>query len=176
MANLTASLSFDLQKNYESFDKTMKIWTTDTDHRYRNSTEKHLKNYIKACASKTRRAYEDRAYPVYGINLLAGIFALLVIQKAGKDDTGGVQYNYWPHAAQIMVILLLLGISEDQKGLLKNRLAEIKTGEGKSIVLGGLACYLALVGFDVRCICYSRLLSRRDYEDFKSLFVELDVL
>jgi hypothetical protein len=51
----------------------------------------------------------------------------------------------------------------------------VLTGEGKSIVLGGLSCYLALIGYDVYCMCYSRLLSRRDYEDFFELFQDLSI-
>lgn len=42
-------------------------------------------------------------------------------------------------------------------------------------MLAGLSSYLALVGFQVDCMCYSRLLSRRDYEDFKELFIALGV-
>jgi len=37
--------------------------------------------------------------------------------------------------------------------------AEVGTGEGKSIILGILSAYLALVGFNVRCACYSMYLS-----------------
>ena len=35
---------------------------------------------------------------------------------------------------------------------------------------------LALLGADCYCACYSRYLSKRDFEDFKSLFFHLDVL
>lgn len=43
---------------------------------------------------------------------------------------------------------------------------EILTGEGKSIILAVLAIVLAKVGYDVRCACYSKYLSQRDYDDF----------
>ena len=58
-------------------------------------------------------------------------------------------------------MILLLGISK-KTPTLENRLAQVLTGEGKSIILAGLSCYLSLVGLKVRCACYSAYLSARD--------------
>eukprot|EP00438_Fugacium_kawagutii_P007250 Skav211570 [mRNA] locus=scaffold2228:287467:288808:- [translate_table: standard] len=52
---------------------------------------------------------------------------------------------------------------------------QIRTGEGKSIALGGGACLLALLGYRVRCVCYSKYLSQRDEKDFSELFAELQL-
>ena len=52
---------------------------------------------------------------------------------------------------------------------------QIRTGEGKSIALGGGAALLALLGFRVRCICYSKYLSQRDLKAFSALFEALNV-
>jgi hypothetical protein len=94
------------------------------------------------------------------IELLAGIFALWAILKAETYEEE-VEYTIEPHPTQITTLILLLGISHpDEKQA--NRLAQVGTGEGKSIVLAGLSCYLALVGFKVRCACYSAYLSGRD--------------
>ena len=41
-------------------------------------------------------------------------------------------------------------------------MSEVGTGEGKSLILGGLSCYLALCGYEVSCACYSNYLSKRD--------------
>lgn len=54
--------------------------------------------------------------------------------------------------------------NKDQR--LGNRLAEVGTGEGKSIILATIAAYLALAGFNVRCACYSQYLGERDEETF----------
>ena len=48
---------------------------------------------------------------------------------------------------------------------------QVGTGEGKSILLGGLSCVLALLGYDIYCASYSAHLSQRDYDAFKPLFV-----
>ena len=63
-------------------------------------------------------------------------------------------------------MILLLGISKSIPTL-ENRLAQVGTGEGKSVIIAGLSCYLSLVGFKVRCACYSAYLSARDRKSFK---------
>lgn len=47
---------------------------------------------------------------------------------------------------------------------------QIKTGEGKSIILGAMSILFALMGHKVDCVSYSEYLSKRDYEDFQSMF------
>jgi preprotein translocase subunit SecA len=54
-------------------------------------------------------------------------------------------------------------------------MVQVSTGEGKSVILGILSTYLALVGFKVYEACYSQYLSGRDYDDFRSLFVCLNI-
>lgn len=108
-----------------------------------------------------------------GVKLLGMIFALWTILKADVSEDG-VEYLYSPHPAQIASLLLTLGIAGNN-GKLGKRLAEVLTGEGKSYVLAGLSAYMALTGFEVDCVCYSRMLSLRDYETFKLLFDTLDI-
>lgn len=52
---------------------------------------------------------------------------------------------------------------------------QIRTGEGKSLALGGCAALFALLGFRVRCICYSKYLSQRDEKAFSALFEALQL-
>lgn len=54
--------------------------------------------------------------------------------------------------------------------MIKKTIIQVSTGEGKSVILGILSIYLALVGFKVYSACYSTYLSERDYNDFKDLF------
>jgi preprotein translocase subunit SecA len=49
-------------------------------------------------------------------------------------------------------------------------MVQVSTGEGKSVILGIISTYLALVGFKVYEACYSNYLSERDYLDFENLF------
>ncbi|CAF0828795.1 unnamed protein product [Adineta steineri] len=112
--------------------------------------------------------------------LAAHIFALWTLQNATHyfeaDDVGNRDaYLLQPHAAQIISIFRMLGIG-DEKEELKNNLVQIRTGEGKSVTLGVIACILALLGFDVCCTCYSEYLSQRDYTSFLVLFDSLGLV
>ena len=105
--------------------------------------------------------------------MLAGIFAVWAILNSETYE-GDVEFKIEPHSTQITTIIILLGISHPE-GKQSNRLAQVGTGEGKSIVLAGLSSYLALVGFKVRCACYSAYLSGRDQESFNILFERLGI-
>ncbi len=78
-----------------------------------------------------------------------------------------------PHNTQILTILKLLSI-DDPKGM-ENQLAQIMTGEGKSISLGIMSTFFALLGYKVNVICYSSYLSGRDFKAFSELFNKLGV-
>ena len=54
--------------------------------------------------------------------------------------------------------------------LTESHLIQVKTGEGKSVLLGVLATLLAVMGCEVDCVCYSQYLSRRDKAAFSKVF------
>lgn len=56
----------------------------------------------------------------------------------------------------MLTSIILLGLVDlkEYKGF-KNRFAEIKTGQGKSLILASLSAYFALSGYKVDCVCYS---------------------
>ena len=85
-------------------------------------------------------------------------------------------YLRQPKATQILAIMILFGLTEKQ-GMknLKPNLIEVKTGEGKSLILAVAACILGLLGIDVYCVCYGELLTKRDYREFSELFIKLGV-
>jgi hypothetical protein len=70
---------------------------------------------------------------------------------------------------------------------IRNNLVQIKTGkyfinlfifiigEGKSVTLAVVSMILALNGFEVKCACYSKHLSDRDYKRFLDIFKFLEV-
>ena len=111
---------------------------------------------------------------------MADIFALWTISKAEVDEEDRtVSYDYKPHPAQISAIMLILSIvsegKSDKPKSVANCMAQVGTGEGKSVVLAGLSSFLALVGFEVNCACYSVYLSERDRAAFKGLFELLEI-
>ena len=67
-----------------------------------------------------------------------------------------------PHPAQIVAILLLTTKSYFEQQY-RSKLAQILTGEGKSLVLATLGIYYAHLGYDVKVACYSAYLCSRDF-------------
>ncbi|CAF3928132.1 unnamed protein product [Rotaria sp. Silwood2] len=127
--------------------------------------------------------------------LLAYIFAVWTLKNTQHYNAlRGIEsaraYLLMPHVAQVLAIFRILGIGykkyakikESKKSLtgkisddLINNLVEIRTGEGKSVVMAVTACVFALIGVDVNCSCYSEVLSARDKNDFASVFRALGV-
>ena len=58
---------------------------------------------------------------------------------------------------------------------LPKQLAEIFTGEGKSVTLAITSITLAIFGSTVHCACYSEYLSKRDNDAFSKLFEAFQV-
>jgi phage terminase large subunit-like protein len=94
--------------------------------------------------------------------VIARIFAVYSIYRCIDTRQEEIIFDGNPHIAQIVAILLLIDAQNGRGAKFGNRLIEVKTGEGKSRVLAGLNCYLALYGYDVYCGCYSSYLSQRD--------------
>ncbi|CAM4828535.1 unnamed protein product [Rotaria magnacalcarata] len=112
-------------------------------------------------------------------SLLAYIFALWTLNNSEHcfdiiDLEEKKRYLVKPHQTQIVSILCMLGIN-DKKEHLKNRVVEIGIGEGKSLIVAVTACVLALLGFDIRCVCYNEDLCQRSSNEFSYLFQTLGI-
>ena len=79
------------------------------------------------------------------------------------------KYLLQPHPAQVITIMRLMGIGSKQGGI-RRHITRVNTGEGKSIILGAMSSLLAVLGYKVHCVCYSKYLSHRDYNDFIEFF------
>jgi len=124
------------------------------------------------------------------LEILASVFTVWTVQTSQQMFQA---QNYdsdcliRPNVVQILALFRLLGLDSSEgwwssvlnvmrtgrlgtKHNIEGHLIQVGTGEGKSILLGGLSCLLALLGYEVSCASYSKHLSRRDYGAFKSLF------
>ncbi|XP_019537740.3 uncharacterized protein LOC109408807 [Aedes albopictus] len=99
--------------------------------------------------------------------ILAGLGAVWSIMISKDVASSGKHLK--PHSIQILSILRLLSVDRGDIGVEKH-LAQILTGQGKSLVLGLCAALLALFNHDVVVVCYSKYLASRDFNDFKGLF------
>eukprot|EP00041_Stephanoeca_diplocostata_P038836 m.1559437 g.1559437 ORF g.1559437 m.1559437 type:complete len:2778 (+) comp25276_c0_seq3:118-8451(+) len=120
------------------------------------------------------------------VQLVAKACAVWSLEKSPRGDGGEVTVFLQPHAAQILAIFRLLELDcttptslfstlvkkliGSGTGKPPNHLAQVKTGQGKSVILGVTALVLAVMGYTVDCACYSKYLSERDMEDFEPIF------
>ena len=113
-------------------------------------------------------------------NIIAAVFCVFTVLKSGTSynrlgsadgDTDMCQKLLMkPHNIQVLTLLSLFGCGSATTTGLDSYLMQIRTGEGKSMILGAAAVVLALLGFRVRCVCYSEYLSDRDYNLFQDVF------
>ena len=102
---------------------------------------------------------------------------ILTLGASSSSDIIDDECLFQPHTPQVLSIALMLNIGHKGNSMsentLNNCLVQIRTGEGKSITLSITAIILALLGYDVYCVCYSKYLSQRDYDSVYSLFEKL---
>mmetsp|Transcript_37635 Transcript_37635/g.91475 ORF Transcript_37635/g.91475 Transcript_37635/m.91475 type:complete len:1903 (+) Transcript_37635:230-5938(+) len=173
-----------LQKMYSVFDSKYtnlvneglnKLRIANENGCYDPSTSDALKDLTKTAkdvAADFSQTYSDQI-----VQITAYLFAYWSLCSLDSFAmlTSGHQYLMKPHAAQVIAIWSLLNCGCTKRLSLENKMLEVKTGEGKSIVLGITATILALFGFEVDCICYSAFLSERDWNAFEQMFVAMDV-
>eukprot|EP00808_Paulinella_micropora_P023139 g42241.t1 len=163
------------------------------EEKYKELVKKHLKDSkndvkleqltwkVKQLAHKATTNDED--FPI----LLAYMNALWTVSSSAgawqlKQDEAMIKA---PNVIQALTLLRLVGADQPRESILANwgqsilgfitgswtskvasHLAEVENGGGKSIVLGLLATFLALLGCQVDVGCYSKRLIERDEADF----------
>jgi len=118
--------------------------------------------------------------------LLAGVFALFTVLRSGdaynklgpSSETSNLKEALLmkPHDTQVSTLLAMFGCGLPSQDSLRSQLLQIRTGEGKSMILGAAATVLGLLGFRVRCVCYSEYLSNRDYRLFEDVFKQFQIV
>ncbi|KAL1398938.1 hypothetical protein pipiens_008570 [Culex pipiens pipiens] len=99
--------------------------------------------------------------------LLAGMGAVWALHAS--KDVASTGHYLKPHCIQVLGVLRLLSADNEDQGVMKH-LAQILTGQGKSLVLGMTATLLALCGHSVTIMCYSGYLATRDQQDFDEFY------
>lgn len=146
-----------LLDNYNSFIKKF-------DELY----EKAITHGISALIEDTKNLFSSLAGVGRKlVEILAHICAVWSRVKTSQFR-GKNRYRLLPHPIQVLCLFRLLEGSPNEGYL--SQLIEVLTGEGKSVILGVVATYFGLLGFDVYSICYSSYLSKRDYQDFVDIF------
>ncbi|KAL1390324.1 hypothetical protein pipiens_012431 [Culex pipiens pipiens] len=107
--------------------------------------KRHKRHYL---ADKWNVDFKFNVMPV----LLAGLSAVWSLHVS-KDVASSGQYLK-PHCIQILCVSRLLSAEKVTPGVRKH-LAQVLTGQGKSLVLALVAAVLALCGHSVQVLCYS---------------------
>ncbi|MFJ5423413.1 hypothetical protein ACIPNH_01700, partial [Wolbachia endosymbiont of Drosophila barbarae] len=144
------------------------------------TSDKNYQDKIKFITEKVREQSEQIKIDEWNTkfkretlpDLLAGLAAVWSIQES--KDIASTGKSLKPHCIQILCILRLLSVDKDSKGVDKH-LAQVLTGQGKSLVLGLLSSLLVLTGHKVRTVCYSEYLATRDQQDFNGFFKEFGI-
>eukprot|EP01126_Amoeba_proteus_P035442 TRINITY_DN3575_c0_g1_i2.p1 TRINITY_DN3575_c0_g1~~TRINITY_DN3575_c0_g1_i2.p1 ORF type:complete len:976 (-),score=254.01 TRINITY_DN3575_c0_g1_i2:133-2694(-) len=114
--------------------------------------------------------------------LIADISAVWSVSTTALSQSSSVNRNLDPtrdfllelHHTQVLAIFRVLCLDDNSSNLINN-LAEVRTGEGKSVILAISASVLALLDSDVTIVCYSSSLGRRDRNEFEYLYSKLGV-
>ncbi|KAG7352611.1 von Willebrand factor type A domain containing protein [Nitzschia inconspicua] len=132
---------------------------------------------LKPVTCKTFGTQTKEAIP----DILAGVFTIFTVlksgesynrleQSSGSDEVDAMKVLMRPHNIQIQALLAMFGCEDPSLNSLQSQLMQIRTGEGKSMILGAASLVFSLLGFNVRCVCYSEYLSKRDYDAFRDVF------
>lgn len=168
-----------MQKMYDSFERMYAELVMAGIKRSRNgdtSNEVSIQADIQAIVRNYELNYADQLSA-----MTAQIFAHWSLMSSNsfvtseRTDSVAAKYLMKPHAAQVISVWTMMNARHQKDQLLENQLVEVKTGEGKSVILGVTSVLLALFGYRVDCICYSRYLSERDYRAFERLFSDFGV-
>nr|XP_029726303.1 uncharacterized protein LOC115265423 [Aedes albopictus] len=157
-------------------------------NRYNDQYEKYMRDYadkddtdmIDLIVQDTQNKVYNKLHPEWSPEfkrneipcILAGPVAVWSILVS--EDVSQTGQYLKPHTIQVLSILRLLSLDNYNVGV-ENHLAQILTGQGKSVILGLTAVVLALLGHNVEIVCYSEYLVERDANDFQSLFQKFSI-
>ncbi|EDS32477.1 conserved hypothetical protein [Culex quinquefasciatus] len=178
--NIDKALELCRAGNNEDFDEG---FLRQGYAKYVDQFEEYMKIYSDLeCDDKITKIVSDVEGKVEGVltsqwtlefkqnklpQILAGLSAVWALSTS-KDVASTGQYLK-PHCIQILCVLRLLS-ADSVDGGVKKHLAQVLTGQGKSLILGLTATILALFGHSVQIMCYSEYLAKRDSDDFEEFY------
>ncbi|KIE04702.1 hypothetical protein NF27_GI00070, partial [Candidatus Jidaibacter acanthamoeba] len=136
------------------------------------STYLNISEYAKTIKSKSLVELSELAQ-IQGI----------ILQKNPQDNEASIKllatirevirhcFKIYPYNTQVLSVIGLIHFPEEFKG----RIAQIRTGEGKSTIIAMLAAYMACQGKFIDIITSSRTLAIRDQEKYEKFFARLGI-
>ncbi|KAL4467243.1 hypothetical protein ABPG72_005868 [Tetrahymena utriculariae] len=161
-----------LESNYNTFIKDYEIIVTEYQKKINQIDQlaKEIIDFAQGKKKKFKVSNYDQESKIICLKLLPQICACWTLLNFKQDlDCDNPVYKEL-HASQIYSVMILLGFQNKNNKQIDNQLIQVSTGEGKSIILGILSTILALLGYNIKVVCYSYHLSDRDFKDFQNLF------
>jgi len=159
----------DLIKTYNenvrgSVEELVKI-TKNVAAKLKNDKKKDLQVSLLShvCATWTRWYTESSSKRREMNPLISQVLSMILLLGMGMKEPRQIQTIF-------RAVGSLLGKRGSEEKNLYNTFIEIETGGGKSIVLGILSTYYALIGCKVYCTCCYKFLSVRDQKAFEGLW------
>ncbi|XP_055545975.1 uncharacterized protein LOC129730570 [Wyeomyia smithii] len=152
---------------YQKYDDCFQRFMNLSNEEYIAKAEKIVNKVLELSFIKLHPTWDSDDKLEKIPEMLAGLAAVWSI-IVSKDVSNTGKY-LTPHCVQILCILRLLSIDRATDGVI-NHLAQVLTGQGKSLVLGLTAALLALTGHKTRVVCYNEYLVTRDEQDFQQFF------
>jgi regulator of replication initiation timing len=136
-------------------------------------TLNNLDGYDTISSTKEKRKHLFQPHP----GQVLVILRLLGLDRPSTFHKQNIFQNIASRAKDFLWSSLFGSIKRDNipPYTIDSQVAQINTGEGKSVVLAGLACVIVFLGFDVDIVCYSQYLSNRDSEAFQYVFSDFNI-
>ncbi|XP_055523334.1 uncharacterized protein LOC129717459 [Wyeomyia smithii] len=163
-----------LRSAYQIYEETFNQFLVDS-HNFSEYTKEASRAANKVLEMKLQKSFKtwnnnDKREKIP--KLLAGLAVVWSILESKDVSTTGKFLT--PRCTQILCILRLLSVDQATQGVL-NHLAQVLSGQGKSLVLALTAALLALTGHDPRIACGNEFLVSRNEQIFQQFFSMFNV-
>ncbi|XP_058813067.1 uncharacterized protein LOC131677338 [Topomyia yanbarensis] len=161
-----------LRKAYHQYNQSFQQFMQESGEDLSSKASKIAKKVLVLASKSPFKSWTETYKQEKLPEMLAGLAALWSV-LVSKDVSSTGKY-LTPHCIQILCILRLLSVDREGKGVAKH-LAQVLTGQGKSLVLGLTAALFALTGHKPQIVCYNQYLVTRDESDFMPFFAILNI-
>ncbi|XP_055523341.1 uncharacterized protein LOC129717461 isoform X2 [Wyeomyia smithii] len=161
-----------LRSAYQIYKETFYQFLVDSHNEYIKEASRAANKVLEMKFQKSFETWNNNDKREKIPKLLAGLAVVWSILESKDVSTTGKFLT--PRCTQILCILRLLSVDQATEGVL-NHLAQVLSGQGKSLVLALTAALLALTGHDPRIACGNEFLVSRNEQNFQQFFSMFNV-
>lgn len=137
----------------ELLEKTASVYAEIMDLFYKENMHRLTREDLSARVARQLRPWKDKSSREFLVNMLAVIRQGVFLEK-----------GYYPFNTQVLTVLGILIYPG------RGCLAEVKTGQGKSVIIAMLSTFLSIRGFKIDVITTATSLAMRDSKEMSHFF------